>query len=84
MCVPQNGAYPLHRCAWRGFPEIAELLIKAGATVDPVNLHGATPLMNTAITDNPAVAKVLLTHGADRTLKNVRAFARFLFLISQL
>ena len=65
-----NGAHPLHRCAWRGFPEIAELLLKHGATVDPKNGMGATPLMNTAITNQPAVAKVLLSHGADKTIRN--------------
>ena len=65
-----NGAYPLHRCAWRGFPEIAEILLKAGATVDCKNTMGATPLMNTAITNQAAVTKVLLAHGADRSLKN--------------
>ena len=68
-----NGAHPLHRCAWRGFPDIAELLLKAGATVDCTNTMGATPLMNTAITNQPAVTKVLLAHGADRSLKNVRS-----------
>ena len=65
-----NGAHPLHRCAWRGFPEIAELLLKHGSTVDPKNAMGATPLMNTAITNQPAVAKVLLAHGADTTIRN--------------
>ena len=65
-----NGAYPLHRCAWRGFPEIAEMLLKAGATVDCTNAMGATPLMNTAITNQPAVTKVLLAFGANRALKN--------------
>ena len=64
-----NGASPLHRCAWRGFPEIAEQLCLHGATVDVVNGQGATPLMNTAMTNQPAVAKVLLAHGADRSLK---------------
>jgi ankyrin repeat protein len=67
--VAHNSAYPLHRCAWRGFPEIAELLLKHGATVDPTNAMGATPLMNAAMTNNPDVAKVLLAHGADTRLK---------------
>ena len=53
-----NGAYPLHRCAWRGFPEIAEMLLQRGATVDCQNTNGATPLHNTAMTNQPAVAKV--------------------------
>ena len=65
-----NGAHPLHRCAWRGFPQIAELLLKHGATVDCRNSMGATPLMNTAITNRPDVAKVLLAFGADPKLKN--------------
>ena len=65
-----NNASPLHRCAWRGFPEIAEMLLKSGATVDPLNGAGATPLMNCGITNQPEVAKVLLKYGADRTLKN--------------
>ena len=65
-----NNASPLHRCAWRGFPEIAEMLLKAGATVDVVNSAGATPLMNCGITNQPEVAKLLLKYGADRTLQN--------------
>lgn len=65
-----NGARPLHRCAWRGFPEIAELLLKYGANPNCKNAMGATPLMNCAITNNPAVAKVLLSHGADQKLAN--------------
>lgn len=64
-----NGAYPLHRCAWRGFPEIAEMLLQRGATVDCQNTNGATPLHNTAMTNQPAVAKVLLAHGANPSLK---------------
>ena len=64
-----NGAYPLHRCAWRGFPEIAALLLERGATVDCRNANGATPLMNTAMTNQPAVTEVLLKHGADTLLK---------------
>lgn len=65
-----NGAHPLHRCAWRGFPEIAALLLQHGANVDCRNTMGATPLMNTAITNQPAVTKVLLQGGADRSIKN--------------
>ena len=65
-----NGAYPLHRCAWRGFPEIAALLLQHGANADCRNTMGATPLMNTAITNQPAVTKVLLEGGADRSIKN--------------
>ena len=44
--------------------------MKAGATVDCKNANGATPLMNTAITNNPEATKVLLEYGADRSLKN--------------
>lgn len=64
-----NGAYPLHRCGWRGFPEIAEMLLKAGANVNCKNANGATPLHNCAITNQPAVAKVLLASGADPSIK---------------
>ena len=31
---------------------------------------GATPLMNTALTNQPAVTKILLAHGADQAIKN--------------
>lgn len=67
--MSHNGAYPLHRCAWRGFPEIADALLRHGATVDCKNANGATPLHNTAITNQPEVAKVLLAHGADVSVK---------------
>ncbi len=55
---------------WRGYPEIAQLLLEHGATVDSTNAMGATPLMNTALTNQPAVTKILLAHGADQAIKN--------------
>ena len=38
-----NGARPLHRCAWRGFPEIAELLLGHGRQPKLQERNGATP-----------------------------------------
>jgi hypothetical protein len=35
--VVQDGETPLHKAAWNGRPEVAKLLLTAGAAVDALN-----------------------------------------------
>lgn len=62
-----GGARPLHVCAMsqRG-QHSAELLIAAGAAVDPVDTWGYTPLQRMATNDLGVGAAALLRAGADR------------------
>ena len=62
-----GGARPLHVCAMsqRG-QHSAELLIAAGAAVDPIDTWGYTPLQRMATNDLGVGAAALLRAGADR------------------
>ncbi|AIE86460.1 ankyrin repeat domain-containing protein [Fimbriimonas ginsengisoli] len=65
-------ATPLHFAAWKGHPEIAEVLIAAGADLQAhsTNGHwGTTPLHAAAHGNQKAVAEVLIKHGADINAK---------------
>ena len=62
---PPTGNTLLHSAAFRGFSEVAELLLDVGAAVDTiVELH-ATPLSCAAAGGGPAEISVLLRHGAN-------------------
>jgi len=50
--------------------EVAELLLRHNAQIDPIDKDGFTPLMSTAEVGNDGVAKVLLAKGADVALRN--------------
>lgn len=63
-----DASTPLHWAAWKGHPEIAELLIAAGADVHSHNTNshwGTTPLHAAAHGNRRNVAEVLIRHGAD-------------------
>jgi ankyrin repeat protein len=67
------GWRPLHFAARDRKPEIVETLLARGAVVDPLDAHGNTPLSHCITSSypwNPAVADVLLAHGADPYRKN--------------
>ena len=59
---------PLHLAARRGFVGVVRLLLAHGAEVDARGAWDLTPLMYTSVFDQPAVASVLLRHGADAAL----------------
>jgi ankyrin repeat protein len=63
---------PLHSCArsWEPTVRIAEFIIQQGCRVDARNTYGDTPLSLAAFYDNVDIVRVLLSHGADRSLRN--------------
>ncbi len=80
LAQEKKGMTPLHLCAIKRydprvngrverlgeeFSKVAQALITAGADVDPVNVHGWTPLHNSAYNGGLEVARVLIEKGAD-------------------
>jgi ankyrin repeat protein len=64
----KDGSTPLHCAAWKGYPEIVELLIKRGADIHLENQNdhwGGTPLHCAAHGNQKAVAELLIRAGAD-------------------
>ena len=60
------GDTPLHTVAWQGQVDIAEILLKAGASINKRDLlFGATPLHYAAWAGRRVVASVLIDAGAD-------------------
>jgi len=55
---------PLHWAAEKNLPEIARMLIAAGADIEQVTTWGSTPLEWAAVMGSAAVADILLEHGA--------------------
>jgi uncharacterized protein len=61
----QDGTTPLHWAAERDRPDIAQMLIRAGANVKAANRYGATPLWLASVNGNPKTIAMLLESGAD-------------------
>jgi ankyrin repeat protein len=64
----KDGSTPLHCAAWKGYPEVAKVLLERGADVHRQNDNthwGGTPLHATAHANQKAVAELLIAHGAD-------------------
>ena len=57
---------------FKGYPEIAELLIKRGANIDLQNSNNATALIYATTFNQEAIVKLLLAHNADKSLKDAR------------
>lgn len=60
-----NGWRPLLYACVEGHAEVAELLLRAGASACDPNAEGATPLHLATRTPNHACIAILLSHGAD-------------------
>src|SRR5947209_11578520 len=68
-----DGSTPLHCAAWKGFPEVAKVLLECGADVHAQNNNshwGGTPLHAAAHANQKAVAELLIAHGADVQCRN--------------
>ncbi|KAJ8614530.1 hypothetical protein CTAYLR_000819 [Chrysophaeum taylorii] len=68
------GRTPLHAAAARGRPRVSRALLRAGAVVDALDDHGATPLHLAFANENDTpddVIRLLLDHGADAHRRNV-------------
>ena len=60
-----RGNTALHGVAFKGYDEIAEMLIAAGANVDARNAAGQTALMMAALFGRAAIFEMLIAAGAD-------------------
>lgn len=67
----REGTSPLDDAAWRGFRDVAEVLVDAGADLNARHGRtGATPLNEAAFQGHEAVVELLLSRGADATIKD--------------
>ena len=67
-----SGNTALMGVCFKGYPEIAELLIKRGANIDLQNSNNATALIYATTFNQEAIVKLLLAHNADKSLKDAR------------
>jgi uncharacterized protein len=67
---PTEGNTALMGVAFKGYDEIARLLIDAGADVDHANRAGQTALMMAALFGRAAMVELLLSAGADPMAKD--------------
>ena len=72
--------HPLHSAAAARDHDAVRALLEAGANPNLVQQGGYTPLLQAAHADDPEMAEMLLSHGADRTAvaddgRDVRAMA---------
>jgi hypothetical protein len=67
---PFGGSSPLISASVFGKPEIAKVLIDAGADINFQNNDGSTALNTAAFFCRPEIVQMLLDKGADKTIKN--------------
>lgn len=63
---------PLHHACHAGQQDIAELLMKAGATIDAVSINDATPLMRGIESSRLDTVQYLINTGAKAQMTNRR------------
>lgn len=67
---PFGGSSPLITAAVFGKPEMAKILMDAGADLDFQNNDGSTALHTAAFFCRPEIVRMLLNKGADKTIRN--------------
>lgn len=67
---PYGGSSPLITAAIFDKPDMAALLIDAGADINFQNKEGSTPLITAAFFGRPEIVQNLLEKGADKNIKN--------------
>ncbi len=67
---PFGGSSPLISAAVFGKPDMARLLIEAGADLDLRNNDGSTALISAAFFCRTEIVQMLLDAGADKTIRN--------------
>lgn len=68
--VDQRGWTPLHRAAWWGHRDVAEVLVEHGANPNARSDKGVTPLHIAAYKGRKSVVEYLLDHGADPSVRD--------------
>lgn len=68
----KSAASPLHIAAMKGHTEVVELLLEHGASIDPLNSDGKTPLQLALEEKNKTIAALLRSKGAAASLDEVR------------
>jgi len=68
-CVVEQGSALCHAVG-RGYPEITEILLRAGANVDSVGIHGTRPIHVAARSGNISIIRILLNHGCSLVADN--------------
>jgi ankyrin repeat protein len=66
-----NDATPLLMAIFRGHPEAVRLLLEAGADANTRSSEGNRPLCRAAMKGDLTLAKLLLAHGAARTIDKI-------------
>lgn len=67
---PFGGSSPLITAAVFGKPDMARVLIEAGADINFINNDGSTALHTAAFFCRPEILRMLLDKGADKTIRN--------------
>ena len=75
----RRGSTPLHAASLRGFPEVVQTLLRAGANANAVNKYGDYVLHYAAVGGNPDVVKALLDAGANPNSRDGRGATPVLY-----
>eukprot|EP00743_Colponemidia_sp_Colp-15_P005414 GILK01005819.1.p1 GENE.GILK01005819.1~~GILK01005819.1.p1 ORF type:complete len:236 (+),score=37.09 GILK01005819.1:101-808(+) len=76
--APRIADTPLHRAAWKGMVSVVQQMCRIiehhNLNIDPVDIRGDSPLLYVIQRDGvnqTEIAKILISHGASLSLKNV-------------
>lgn len=76
----KDGSAPLHLACQSSNAQIMKALIRSGATLDPTDNQGQSPLLLCAASGFTPGLLVLLSHGADATHQDIVGFSALHFL----